>query len=99
MEIRLLFIGNFSNMRANQEKNQKILGLLEYIHEIEYMKTVILLLNKYTANMNLKQSILNYEKKNKPRVGELSHYKALSRALTFYTIASNILLIAFLILK
>lgn len=38
-------------MRANQEKNQKILGLLGYIHEIEYMKTVILLLNKYTLSM------------------------------------------------
>lgn len=51
--------------------------------------------------MNIKQSILNYEKKKKPRDfrGELSHYKALSHALTFYAIASNILLIAFLILK
>lgn len=51
--------------------------------------------------MNLKQSILNYEKKKKPRDfrGELSHYKALSHALTFYAISSNILLVAFLILK
>lgn len=51
--------------------------------------------------MNLKQSILNYEKKKKPEnlLNELSHYKSLSRALTAYAILSNILLIAFLILK
>ena len=49
--------------------------------------------------MNLKQSILNYEKKKKSRVGELSHYKALSHALLFYAISSNILLIIFLMLK
>jgi len=49
--------------------------------------------------MNLKQSILNYEKKKKSRVGELSHYKALSGAVIAYAVFSNILLIAFLILK
>ena len=49
--------------------------------------------------MNLKQSILNYEKKKKSKVGELSHYKALSQALLFYAISSNILLIIFLMLK
>ena len=51
--------------------------------------------------MNLKQSILNYEKKKKPRDlrNELSHYKALSGAVIAYAISSNILLIAFLILK
>jgi len=38
--------------------------------------------------MNLKQSILNYEKNKKPRdlLGEISHYKALSSALFAYAI-------------
>jgi len=51
--------------------------------------------------MNLKQSILNYEKKKKPRdlYGEISHYKALSHALLAYSVLSSILLISFLILK
>ena len=62
-ETRLLFIGNYSNMRANQERNQKTLGLSEYAQETEYMKTVILLLNKYTANMNLKQALFAYQEK------------------------------------
>jgi hypothetical protein len=48
----LLFIGNSSNTRAKQERNQKTLGLSGYAQEIEYMKIEILLLNKYTANMN-----------------------------------------------
>ncbi len=51
--------------------------------------------------MNLKQSILNYEKNKKPRdlLNELSHYKALSRAMTFYTVSSTIFLITLLLLK
>lgn len=51
--------------------------------------------------MNLKQSILAYEKKKKPRnlLNEVSHYKALSGAVIVYAILSNILFIAFLILK
>jgi len=51
--------------------------------------------------MNLKQSILAYEKKKKPRDlrGELSHYKALSHALTFYAVSSTIFLITLLLLK
>lgn len=51
--------------------------------------------------MNLKQSILNYEKKKKPRdlYGEISHYKALSGAVIVYAILSNIFLTVSLILK
>jgi len=47
-------------------------------------KNIILI----TDNMNLKQSILNYEKKKKPRdlLNEVSHYKALSSALLAYAI-------------
>lgn len=43
----------------------------------------------------LKQSVLNYEKKKKPRdlLGELSHYKALSHALIFYAVSSTATLI------
>jgi len=58
--------------------------------------------------MNLKQSILKYEKNKKPRdlLGEIfhyqcevSHYKALSRAMTFYAVSSTIFLITLLLLK
>lgn len=50
--------------------------------------------------MNLKQSILNYEKKKKPRdlLNEVSHYKALSRALAIYIISSSILFSLLLII-
>jgi len=60
-------------------------------------KNIILI----TDNMNLKQSILNYEKKKKPRdlLNEVSHYKALSHALTFYAVSSTIFLITLLLLK
>jgi len=59
-------------------------------------KNIILI----TDNMNLKQSILNYEKKKKPRdlLNEVSHYKALSRALAIYIISSSILFSLLLII-
>lgn len=51
--------------------------------------------------MNLKQSILKYEKNKKPRnlLNEVSHYRALSGAVTVYAILSNIFLIVSLLLK
>jgi len=49
----------------------------------------------------LKQAILDYEKRKKPRnlLGEVAHYKALSNALLFYSVSSTIFLITLLLIK
>lgn len=82
-------------MKISIELKETTALIMKCVNEKTEMKNVTI------KTMNLKQSILAYEKKKKPRDlwSEYVHYKALSRAIAAYAILTNILLIVLLILK